>query len=116
MAKPRRYPQELRERAVHMVAEIGERGAIGRVADQLGMHRETLTSWVRLSRNRRRPEAGHHDRASPGQRDPEVRECLFRTRARPKSVELTAYIDSTGCTRFGVEPIRRALDWNPWTN
>lgn len=30
-----------------MVAEIGERGAIGRVADQLGIHRETLRSWVR---------------------------------------------------------------------
>jgi transposase len=47
MAKARRYPQELRERAVRMVAEIGERGAIGRVADQLGIHRETLRSWVR---------------------------------------------------------------------
>lgn len=47
MAKPRGYPQDLRERAVRMVVEIAERGAIDRVADQLGIHRETLRSWVR---------------------------------------------------------------------
>lgn len=47
MARPRRYPQELRERAVRMVAEIGERGAIRRVADQLGISHETLRHWVR---------------------------------------------------------------------
>lgn len=47
MARPRQYPQELRERAIRMVAEIGEKGAIGRVADQLGVNRETLRNWVR---------------------------------------------------------------------
>lgn len=30
-----------------MVAEIGEKGAIGRVAEQLGINRETLRNWVR---------------------------------------------------------------------
>jgi transposase len=47
MAKPRRYPQELRERVVRMVAEIGERGAIRRVAQRLGISHETLRHWVR---------------------------------------------------------------------
>jgi transposase len=48
----RRYPPELRERAVRMVLETieqtGERfGAITRVARQLGIGSESLRSWVR---------------------------------------------------------------------
>lgn len=52
MAAPKKYPDELRERAVRMVFEVRERegnkpGAIARVADQLGVHREALRGWVR---------------------------------------------------------------------
>ena len=52
MSAPRKYPQELRDRAVRMVFEVreqaGERmGSIARVADQLGINRETLRNWVR---------------------------------------------------------------------
>ena len=48
----RKYPDELRARAVRMVFEIREQtggapGAIARVADQLGVHREALRNWVR---------------------------------------------------------------------
>jgi transposase len=48
----KRYPPELRERAVRMVFETiqqtGERfGAITRVARQLGIASESLRSWVR---------------------------------------------------------------------
>jgi transposase len=48
----RRYPPELRERAVRMVQETieqtGERfGAIIRVARQLGVGSESLRTWVR---------------------------------------------------------------------
>jgi transposase len=48
----RRYPPELRERAVRMVLETieqtGERfGAITRVARQLGIGSESLRGWVR---------------------------------------------------------------------
>jgi transposase len=48
----RRYPPELRERAVRMVLETieqtGERfGVITRVAQQLGIGTESLRSWVR---------------------------------------------------------------------
>ncbi len=52
MPAPRKYSSEMRERAVRMVfelrAETGERtGTIARVADQLGVHREALRSWVK---------------------------------------------------------------------
>jgi transposase len=48
----RRYPEEIRQRAVRMVFEIwqqtGEhKGVIGRVARQLGIGTESLRGWVR---------------------------------------------------------------------
>jgi transposase len=48
----RRYPPEMRERAVRMVreaiAESGERvGAVTRVARQLGIGPESLRNWVK---------------------------------------------------------------------
>lgn len=47
MAAPRKYPDELRERATRMAVELRQdpetkHGAINRVAEQLGMHPETL--------------------------------------------------------------------------
>ena len=52
MSAPRKYPQELRDRALRMVFEVrqqtgGQPGAIARVAEQLGIHREALRGWVR---------------------------------------------------------------------
>jgi transposase len=52
MPAQRKYPEELRERAVKMVMEIGARdgkgrGEIARVAGQLGVHREALRAWIR---------------------------------------------------------------------
>jgi transposase-like protein len=48
----RRYPSELRERAVRMVREVvaeqGERfGAVTKVARQLGIGTESLRGWVK---------------------------------------------------------------------
>jgi transposase len=52
MPAPKKYTDELRERAVRLVVEMrkstGQRhGALARVADQLGINRETLRNWVR---------------------------------------------------------------------
>jgi transposase len=51
-ASQRRYPQELRERAVRLVFETRERegspvGVVTRIARQLGIGTESLRSWVR---------------------------------------------------------------------
>src|SRR5579872_5088675 len=48
----RRYPAEMRERAIRMVREViaesGERqGAVSRVARQLGIGTESLRNWVK---------------------------------------------------------------------
>src|SRR2546426_10910572 len=45
MARPRKYPDELRERAVRLVFE-SER-PIAHVAQDLGIHKEALRQWVR---------------------------------------------------------------------
>ena len=52
MAAPRKYGDELRERATRMAVDARRdpatrSGAISRIAGQLGMHPETLRNWVR---------------------------------------------------------------------
>jgi transposase len=51
MAAPRKYPDELRERATRMAVEarrdpVTRTGALARVAGQLGVTPETLRNWV----------------------------------------------------------------------
>ncbi len=50
MAAPRKYPDELRERATRLAVEARRdpaTGAIKRIADQLGVHPEALRGWVK---------------------------------------------------------------------
>ena len=51
MPAPRKYPDELRQRATRMAVDArrdpaSRSGAIARIADQLGINRETLRNWV----------------------------------------------------------------------
>jgi transposase len=51
MAAPRKYPDELRERATRMAVEARRdpatrTGALRRIGDQLGINPETLRNWV----------------------------------------------------------------------
>ena len=52
MPAPRKYPDELRQRADRLVIEDGEHGAIARVAHRLDINRETLRNWVNGERRR----------------------------------------------------------------
>ena len=45
MARQRKYPDELRERAVRLVFE--SKRPIAHVAQDLGVHKESLRNWVR---------------------------------------------------------------------
>ncbi|MFI9641106.1 transposase [Micromonospora sp. NPDC051925] len=52
MPAPKKYPDELRERATRLVIEArrdpaGAVGAIRRIAEQLGVHPEALRTWVK---------------------------------------------------------------------
>jgi transposase len=51
MAAPRKYPDELRERAIRMAVDLRRdpatrTGALRRVGEQLGINPETLRNWV----------------------------------------------------------------------
>src|SRR3954462_10122909 len=51
MAAPRKYPDELRERATRMAVEARrdpatKPGALARIGEQLGINPETLRNWV----------------------------------------------------------------------
>lgn len=63
MAASKRYPVELKARAVGMVRELERelgpgRGAIAQVARQLGVNAETLRQWVRHDEKPQRPSGG----------------------------------------------------------
>ena len=78
----KRYPPELRERAVRMVAEAieaqgGERfGVITRVARQLGIGTESLRNWVRQTEidGGQRPGTSTEDRVRIAALEKENRE------------------------------------------
>ena len=47
MAAPRKYPDELRQRAVRLYRESDPKPVIRQLARQLGVHHEALRNWIR---------------------------------------------------------------------
>ena len=47
MVAPRKYPDELRERAVRLYQESDPKPVIRRLAEQLNVHPEALRNWIR---------------------------------------------------------------------
>jgi transposase len=77
----KRYPQEMRERAVRMVQqsieETGERwGVVSRVARQLGIGEQTLRNWVERADidAGRRPGVTTEDKERIAELEKEIRE------------------------------------------
>ena len=56
MAAMRKYPVELRERAVRLYRESNPKPVIAQLARQLGVHPEALRNWIRQD------EADHGER------------------------------------------------------
>ena len=57
MAAPKKYPDELRQRAVRLYRESEPKPVIRRLAEQLDVHHEALRNWIR------------QDEADRGERD-----------------------------------------------
>ena len=47
MAAPKKYPDELRARAVRLYRESEPKPVIRRLAEQLNVHHEALRNWIR---------------------------------------------------------------------
>ena len=81
MSAPRKYSVELQQRATRMALDARKdpetsRGAIKRVADQLGVHPEALRNWVRQAEvdGGIRPGLSTDDQARITELEREVRE------------------------------------------
>jgi transposase len=81
MAPPRKYPDELRERATRLAVEArrdpaSATGAIKRIADRLGVHPEALRTWVKQAETDEgiRPGTTSPDAARIAELEREVRE------------------------------------------
>ena len=78
MAAPKKYPDELRERAVRLYRDTEPKPVIRRLAEQLGVHHEALRNWIR------------QDEANRGERDdrPTTAEAEELRRLRKENAEL----------------------------
>ncbi|RAS70988.1 transposase [Lentzea atacamensis] len=78
MAPPKKYPDELRARAVRLYRESDPKPVIRRLTEQLGGHHEALRNWIR------------QDEAGRGERDdrPTTGESEELRRLRRENAEL----------------------------
>jgi transposase len=81
MAAPRKYPEELRERAIRMAVDARRdpatrTGALRRIGGQLGVNPETLRNWVTQAEidEGHRPGVTTEDAARIADLEREVRE------------------------------------------
>ncbi|MGE5764143.1 MAG: IS3 family transposase [Mycobacterium leprae] len=126
---PRKYPSELRERALRLVAEAREQepelsltAAVKRIGPRVGINVATLRGWCKQADvdAGRAPGITTADAAKIKELEREVRELkraneillaassFFRAGARPATAVVTAFIDEVK-DRFGVEPVCRVL-------
>jgi transposase len=101
MAAPRKYPPELKERALRLWRSEQPRRPIAHVARELGIHPEAMRTWIR------------QDEADRGERDDrltsEQLEELRRLRKRVVELERTNEILKAASAFFAQEldPTRR---------
>jgi transposase-like protein len=132
----KRYPPELKERAMRMVQETIEQnngeqfGVVSRVARQLGIGEESLRAWFKQAQvdGGRLPGVTSDERRRIAELERENRElrraneilksasAFFAAEldGRRPTAEMTRYID-THKDRYGVEPICGTLQVAPST-
>ncbi|WP_372506393.1 transposase [Streptomyces malaysiensis] len=70
MPAPRKYPLELRDRAVRMYRAAEPKPVIRRMAEELGVHHEALRTWIRQAEADARRAGGPADHRGEGRARP----------------------------------------------
>src|SRR3954462_14144085 len=115
MAAPRKYPDEVRERAIRLVRDLVDSddedgmsvtGACRRVGEQLGINTDTLRNWVKQVQvdDGERPGVTTSDRARLVQLEREVRE-LRRANAILKTA--SAFFGASSTARPPADRLHR---------
>ncbi|MFI7608685.1 IS3 family transposase [Micromonospora sp. NPDC049366] len=131
MPAPKKYNDELRERATRLAVEARRDpasavGAIRRIAGQLGVHPEALRTWVKKAETDAgdRPGTTSSDAERLAALEREVRELrranqilksaafFLRGGAGPSVAMRVAFVDSHQ-EEHGVQPVLRALEGTP---
>ncbi|WP_406226040.1 IS3 family transposase [Streptomyces albidoflavus] len=128
MPAPRKYPDELRERAVREVRATGR--PIAHLAKDLGIHKEALRGWVRQAeadygeRNDRLTTAEHDELKQLRKEVAELRRAneilkaasvFFCPGDRPSPDEAEQVIDHLRDNGLGADPVCRVLGLSPST-
>ena len=96
MSGQRRYPPELRERAVQMYRKAEPKPVVRQMARQLGVHPEALRNWIR------KDEAGRGPDTDPARTARRAAPCVAGSVLEP---EAQAELDAL---RLEVMELRRA--------
>ncbi|MFI7209388.1 IS3 family transposase [Micromonospora aurantiaca (nom. illeg.)] len=131
MPAPKKYPDELRERATRLAVEarrdpVSAVGAIRRIAGQLGIHPEALRTWVKKAEvdAGERPGTTSSDAERIAVLERENRELrranqilksaafFLRGGAGPSVAMKVAFVDSHQ-VEHGVQPVLQALEDTP---
>ena len=110
MAAAKKYPVELKERAVGMVRDLERelgagRGAIARVAGQLGVHPEALRYWVRQDDKGKRP-AGERVSGSEPDKDARIAELERELRETRRANEILRLASAFFAREVDLQPPR----------
>ena len=107
MPAPRKYPEELKERATRLALDARadastHRGAIARIAGELDINPEALRGWVRLAEaggRRARPGGG----ATAGPETVSDRERVVQLEKEVRELKRANTILRQAATFFGAE-------------
>jgi transposase len=110
MSAARKYPVELKDRAVGMVRELewelgAGRGAIARVAGQLGVHPEALRYWVRQDEKAKRP-SGERVVESGADKDARIAELERELRETRRANEILRLASAFFAREVDLQPPR----------